>query len=312
MVSSLKMAGAAFLVVCGSLAAAAPAHAEWRLSEGPFTTASDVTAHNRMPLDVKEVNDALASGDWPAALVKFGFGGNFENHSLAKFTDDYNGRLSSHVPTGSGHFGTPSYQNHALVAALTGSGRFAQATPEARAAFVDAGLVAVVINWSRYELGESARKAKLAEPNWSLQNGSPKNWNEIFAFYWGPEGKHSAFERVASLDGGSEINDALLATLAEGQEELVAEKWAGDAADKIAETLDAASTLLLADALEKAVNADDADVEAARAAAAGYWLAAADALADDAALAEAVEAALSGDVDREKIRAAAELINAAG
>jgi len=287
-----------------SLPAAA---AEWELSAGPFTTASDVTAHNKMPLDIKEVNDALASGDWSSALVKFGFGGNFDKHSLARFTDDYNGRLGTHVATASKHFGTPSFQNHALLAALTGSGRFAKASPEARAAFVDAGLVAVVVNWSRYELGESARKAKAGEPNWSLQNGSPKNWNEIFAFYWGPEGKHSAFERVAQA-GGTQVNERLLAALADGQKDLVAQKWAPEAAERVAGTLDQASIVLLSSALEKAAAADDKEREAARAAAAGYWLAAADALGDDAAVAATVTEALSGEPDRAKLKAASESV----
>lgn len=305
-----RVAGAVAVSALIALGGASKALADWKLSEGPFTTASDVTAHNRMPLDVKEVNDAVGAGDWVAALVKFGFGGNFANHSLAKFTDDYNGRLTTHVATASAHFGTPSFQNHALFAALAGSGRFAGTSPEARAAFVDAGLVSVVINWSRYELGESARKAKLAEPNWSLQNGSPKNWNEIFAFYWGPEGRHSAFERVAAQDGG-EINDRLLAALADGQEELVAEKWAGEAADMVDGILDEASVLLFSRALAAALEADEAGLEVARAAAAGYWLAAADALAGDAALANAVEEALAGNPDNAKIEAAAGLVNAA-
>src|SRR5690606_3871337 len=136
------------------------------------------------------------------------------------------------------------------------------------------GLVATAINWSRYELGESGRKANAKEPNWSLQNGSPKNWNEIFAFYWGPEGKHSVYEVLAAVPGGAAANEALLKVLAEGQELLVKENWAPDAAADVAKAMDAGALLLLDHALAGAEGADADRLALVQAEAAGYWLAA--------------------------------------
>lgn len=297
------------LAVAAAIGVAAPAAAEeWRIGAGPFVSASDVRNHNRMPLDINDVVEALGAPepDWPAALEVFAFGGNFPNHSLAVFTDDYNGRFAAHLPVASAHFGGTGFQNQALNAALVGSGAFRGAEPAVRVAFVEAGLEAVALNWARYELGESRRKALASEPNWSLENGSPKNWNEIFAFYWGPEGRHSVFEALEAVEGGPAVNAALFQALADGQEVLVGQSvWAEEDGAEVAALLDAASVALLRSALDAAGAADDAERPAAQARAAGYWLAAAEALADDAEAAAAVEAALEAEAAPEAAAAAA-------
>jgi len=276
---------------------------DWQLSYGPFTTAADVSNHNRMPLDIADVNASLASAepDWSEALSRFAFGGHFANHSLAIFTDNYNGRLTTHLSVSTEHFGSPSFQNHAINAALVGSGAFRRVDDEIRTGFIETALISVAINWARYELGESERKALMDEPNWSLQNGSPKNWNEIFAFYWGPDGQYSAFEAVAAIDGGEAINAALLDALAEGQDVLLTEVWADVEAERVKTVLDRASIVLFADALNAAALADADTLPSLRARAAGYWLAAAEALAADEALAERIESALWGEPDLDLI-----------
>ncbi len=291
------------------LLAAGPAWAleDWQLGHGPFVTASDVRSHNKMPLDIRDVNGSLAGEvpDWGAALHVFAFGGNFPNHSLALFGDDYNGRFASHLPVSVAHFGGTGFHNGSLYAALAGTGEFRRAEPAERVAFVAAGLEAVALNWSRYELGESRRKAKADKPNWSLENGSPKNWNEIFAFYWGPEGRHSVHAALEKLEGGPAVNEALLQALADGQELLVKESWAPDHAAALVVQLDKASVLLLSDALGKvAAETDEKQAAAHRARAAGYWLTAAEAVADTPGAADAVKKALAAKSNADDIKAA--------
>lgn len=307
----VSLIAASLVLACGGLA---NAKEDWQIGHGPFVSASDVRPHNKMPLDIRDVNAALAAEqpDWRAALASFAFGGNFANHSLAIFTDNYNNRFPQHLPVSTGHFGDPGFQNHVLTAAIVGTGKFRSVEPAERVAFIEAGLEAVTINWSRYELGESRRKATAAEPNWSLENGSPKNWNEIFAFYWGPEGEHSAHAAVERREGGAGINEALLQALADGQEVLVTESWTPEHAEAVARHLNEASVLLLADALKQALDAGEGESAVARARAAGYWLAAAEAVAGNPEAAAAVEAALAPGSTADDVRGAIRAIAPAG
>jgi hypothetical protein len=284
---------AATLLGVGAAAALEP----WQIGHGAFVSASDVTAHNRMALDIADVSAALAEGDWEEAVARFTYGGNFPNHSLALFSDDYNGRFRAHLPQSVEHFGSTTFLHHALYAGLAGSGPLRGRTEPERIAFLEAGLQAAALNWSRYELGESQRKALMAEPNWSLENGSPKNWNEIFAFYYGPDGAHSSFEAVGALEGGAALNDALFASLAAGQEILVTEQWAEDDAAAVDAHLDRASVLLFAAALDVPEDAAPEALGEARAAARGYWLAAAEALSPDGDVVAAYDALVAADAE---------------
>jgi len=312
-VSGARLLKASIVAATLMMATGAGAKEEWQLEAGPFLTASDVRAHNKMPLDIRDVNAALGvqSPDWRAALDRFAFGGNFPNHSLAIFTDDYNDRFKTHLPVSSKYFGDEAFQNQAITAAIVGSGKFRKSEPAERAAFIAAALESVTINWSRYELGESARKATAAEPNWSLENGSPKNWNEIFAFYWGPEGQHSAYAAVDKVADGQTLNAGLLKSLADGQTVVVGKAWTPEHADAVERHLDEASVLLLKDALSKAATAAGPEAAISKAKAAGYWLAAAEAVAENADAAAAVEAALAPDAPPATVEAALKALDGA-
>lgn len=304
----------AVLAVAGALllgaAGAASAREDWQIGHGPFLSASDVRAHNKMPLDIRDVTTALdgETPDWKAALQSFAFGGNFPKHSLALFADDYNGRFETHLPVSTRHFGGTEFLRDTLYPALVGTGRYKAAEPAERRALVAAGLEAVALGWARYELGESRRKATAGEPNWSLENGSPKNWNEIFAFWYGPEGQHSVHAAVEAREDGAAVNAALYQALSDGQAVLVEKRWTQEHADQVEAQFDAAGRLLLADALQKLAEADDAGRPEARGRAAGYWLAAAEALAGEAETATLVEAALSPEADPAAARAALEAV----
>ena len=290
---------------------AAQAREPWQIGHGPFVTASNVTAHNKFAQDMADIR-ALLSGDkpdWPAALALFTYGKHFRAHSVARFADNYNGRLDAYLSAAAKHYGSASFQNAFLFAAIGSTGRFARASAAERIAALDAGMSALLINYARYELGEAERKAKMENPNWSLENGSPKNWSEVFAFYYGPDGKHGAFEAIAKLPNGEKLNARILNALAKGQTDLVAQKWAPEAKVELAAALDAASIALFRDALTKAANASETELLVARARAAGFWLGAVDAVVRaDAASATTIDKAFAGAPNPAAIKAAAEAL----
>jgi hypothetical protein len=252
----------------------------WQIGHGPFLTASDVTAHNKFPQDMADIRSSLAGDkpDWNAALVLFTYGKHFKAHSIARFADNYNGRIDAYLAAAAKFYNSASFQNAFLFAAIGNTGRFARAPAAVRIAALDAGMSALLINYARYELGEAERKAKAEKPNWSLENGSPKNWNEVFAFYYGPEGKHGAFEAIAKLPNGEKLNARILEALAKGQTDLVARKWAPEAHSELIAALDAASIALFRDAAAKLASANEAELPLARARAQGFWLGAVDAV----------------------------------
>jgi hypothetical protein len=259
---------------------AAEAREPWQIGHGPFLTASDVTAHNKFPQDMADIRAALAGDkpDWNAALVLFTYGKHFRAHSVARFADNYNGRLAAYLPAAAKFYGNASFQNAFLFAAIGNTNRFSRASAAERTAALDAGMTALLINYARYELGEAERKAKAEKPNWSLENGAPKNWNEVFAFYYGPEGKHGAFEAIAKLANGEKLNARILEALARGQTDLVAQKWPADTHAELVAALDAASIALFRDALIRFEAAPAGELLVARARAQGFWLGAVDAV----------------------------------
>ena len=151
------------------------------------------------------------------------------------------------------------------------------------------------------------------EHNSALTNGSPKNWNEIFAFHWGPEGRHSVHEALEAIPGGPEVNAALYAALTEGQEHLLEQRWAEAEAARVARLLHEGALRLFHAALTEAAEAPD-DAARTRAAlrARGLWLAAAEAvltLAPDSV--PEIVAALTGTGDAALLPFAAEAVQAA-
>lgn len=287
------------------LSAPAQTLEDWQLAHGGFVTAADVRPHNGLGQDRADILTALAQTppDWAAALTVYTWGRNFPwrdtTHSLGRFADNYNGAMPRVLPASVAHWGDASFAMAPVFSALAGTGAFRQVAPEGRIAFIEGATLATIINWTRFELVMSRSKALAAPPNWALTNGSPKNWNEIFAFHWGPEGRHSVHAVLESIPGGAEVNAALYAALAEGQEHLLAERWAEAEAAVVERLLHEGALRLFHAALLEAADAPD---DAARAPAAlrarGLWLAAAEAvLALAPAEVGAIEAALAGTGD---------------
>lgn len=277
----------------------------WQLSHGGFVTASDVRPHNALPQDRGDMLAALSgdSPDWAEALTIYTWGRNFPwrdmTHSLGRFADDYNADMTAVLPLSVAHWDDPSFAVAPVYSALAGTAEFYQVAPEARIAFVEGATLATIINWTRFELAMSQRKALAETPNWALTNGSPKNWNEIFAFHWGPEGQHSVHAALETVDGGPEVNTALFAALAEGQPHLLEERWAEAEAAVVERRLHEGALRLFDSALVMANGAtDDTTRLNAMMRARGLWLAAAEAvltLTPDEV--DEIEAALSGTGD---------------
>ena len=273
----------------------------WQLTSGSFVTASDVTAHNQLAQDRADIVELAATGAWSEALAIYAFGKNFpwkgQTHSYGRFADNYNGVMPDVLPDSVALFESATFMDDAISSALRGTGAFASASPEARVAFVDAALLAATLNWTRFELAMAEKKAKAQEPNWSLENGSPKNWNEIFAFYYGPEGQHSLYQALAQLAEGEALNQRLFEVLARGQETLLKEQWDELAATEVAALLDQAALLLFTSTLEQAEQAQS------EAYLKGYWLAAAESFSKiDSSQAEVIHEQLLADIDLNLLR----------
>lgn len=300
-------------------AASAQTSESWQLSHGGFVTAADVRAHNGLPQDRADMLAALAgeAPAWAEALTIYTWGRNFPwrdvTHSLGRFADNYNGAMPRVLPKSVAHWGDPAFAVGPVFSALAGTGAFYQVPAQARIAFVEGATLATILNWTRFELAMSEAKARAATPNWALTNGSPKNWNEIFAFHYGPEGRHSLHAALEGIEGGPKVNAALYAALAAGQTHLLAERWAEAEAAEVARNLHRAALLVFHDALAEAGAAtEDAAREAATLRARGLWLAAAEAvltLAPDEVA--GIEAALAGSGDAALLPFAGEAVQAA-
>lgn len=274
-----------------------PALAEvpsFALSAEGFTTAADVRPHNRLSLDIAEINTALSQfpPDYAAALNRYAYGRHFNwrdsSHSLAFFADDYQGRMQRTLP-GSMALGIdPTFQHQFLASALMGTGPFSgqgqrRSLPDAaRIAAIQSGILATVLNWCRLELTEASLRGP-QDDNWSLANGSPKNWSELFAFWYGVEGQHSLHQemsRIAERFGIPEHpTQRVTQPLAAGQPALLEKRWPETEAAAVQQALDVAALLLMLDRvadLDAAVAAGGDTALAAQWSVRGAWLAAGD------------------------------------
>ncbi|MCF2970368.1 hypothetical protein L1047_04050 [Synechococcus sp. Nb3U1] len=276
-----------------------PARAEmpsFALSAEGFTTAADVRPHNRLSLDIAEINGALTAfpPDYSAALQRYAFGRHFNwrdsSHSLAFFADDYQGRMPRTLPGAIALGWDPTFQHQFLTSALMGTGAFSgqnqrrSLSDAARIAAIRSGILATVLNWCRLELTEASIRGP-QDNNWSLANGSPKNWSELFAFWYGVEGQHSLhaeMSRISTRFGLPEHpTQRVTQPLAAGQPALLEKRWPEAEATSVQQALDVAALLLFLDRvadLDAAVAAGGDTALAAQWSIRGAWLAAGDTL----------------------------------
>ncbi len=284
-----------------------------KLSADGYTTVSNVTAHNKVPQDIGEINDMLstASIDWSKVQQLYEKGKNSVNsdgsirtlNGFASTPDNF----KKYSPEAVAYFKTQGICQLAPVKgfdctegkfvdefvefyAINGTGPFADTQDRVRAAAVQAGLLVLMSYWIRLEFGKAIGKAK--ENNYEPLEGSPHNWDEAFAFYWGPNGQHSlyAFAKKLSSDYqlSESINDAFFKSLIDGlkaqvEDQTVPQTYA-DAGSKQLVRLFVLASLDAAKQMDAASSEDDK--AAARWMGFAYWLAIGHAIAKADATAE--------------------------
>lgn len=269
------------------------------LSADGYTTVSDVISHNKVPQDIGDIEQMLAAGsvDWTKLQQLYEKGkhsvkGDGSIRTLNGFASTPD-NFKKYSPEAVAFFKTQGICQLAPVDgfectegkfvdefvesyAINGKGPFADASDKVRGAAVRAGLHVLMGYWVRLEFGKAIGKAK--DNNYDAAKGSPHNWDEAFAFYWGPEGKHSLYALANKLSTDYQLSESINAgffkALIDGLKAQVDDKTPpqthADAGNKqllrlyILAALDAAKQL-------DAASSDD-EKAAARWLGFGYWL----------------------------------------
>lgn len=210
-------------------------------AQGYFAV-SNVNDHNDLPKDVGEIADLLSvteSGDVPDydAIRKLYSKGknsvkpNGDVRTIAGFADgvdfgDPRKDFEVIFPDAVAYFGRADFLDAFLSSAIDGTGRFAYASDAQRAAAISQGLRSLLSYWVRFELRFSASKA--ADGNFACPKGAPHNWDEGFAFYYGPKGKDSLFafarELSSDFDLRQPVNRVVTRAFRRGLERLVPDR----------------------------------------------------------------------------------------
>jgi hypothetical protein len=185
-----------------------------------FVPGSDVTEHAAIDVDVSEMIDALAAGDWVGAWAKYSEGGNSRKgdgfRTVRGFSKDLPGEQA--FLDQKAYFGDAMYADNYIRGALwdrlpsTSSAKegarpdfFSSTTltDEAVVQLVKKG--AVYMNtwiYSLHELYSAVKKCRAG--NIDVAGGAPHAWDEYWAFYAGglagPDGKKSGQLSYALAD----------------------------------------------------------------------------------------------------------------
>mmetsp|Transcript_22445 Transcript_22445/g.67364 ORF Transcript_22445/g.67364 Transcript_22445/m.67364 type:complete len:438 (+) Transcript_22445:65-1378(+) len=183
-----------------ALALAASAAAEFP-AIASFVPGSDVTEHAAIDVDVKEMIDALAAGDWVGAWAKYSEGGNSRKGDGFRTVRGFSKDLPDEpaYQTQKAYFGDAMYADNYIRGALwdrlpsTSSAKEGD-RPEffATATLTDESVVqlvkkgAVYMNtwiYSLHELYSAVKKCRAG--NVDVAGGAPHAWDEYWAFYAG-------------------------------------------------------------------------------------------------------------------------------
>ncbi len=146
----------------------------------------------------------------------------------------------------------PTFQHQLIASALMGTGAFSgdgsrSSLPDAaRISAIESGILATMLNWCRLEWIEASIRGP-QDGNWSLANGSPKNWSKLLAFWYGFEGQHSLHEEMTRITERFNLPEhptrMLTTPLASGQVTFLTESWPEDDAEQVWVALDVAVLL---------------------------------------------------------------------
>lgn len=174
------------------------------LSARGYAAVSSVNDHNDLPKDLRDIFGLLQASppDFSGVAEIYRKGKNSVKSSgsvrkIAGFVDGVDAKkpeknFSSLLPETADYFQNPGFLATWLEAAIEGKDRFAGKSDAIRVAAIQEGLRVTMAYWVRFELRYSEYKGLAG--NFACPKGAPHNWDEGFAFYYGPQGRYSLYE----------------------------------------------------------------------------------------------------------------------
>ena len=227
------------------------------LSAHGYTTVSDVVTHNLVPADIADIEELLATDDEGAPIDYAAIANIYirGRHSVRRtkrmrplrgFATSEE-RFTAYFPAAVAYYDSPTFLHDLILSAIKGKSTFNSAPDDVRRQAIHHGLLSLMNYWVRFKIYAAAQK--VAKNNFKPADGAPSNWDEAFAFYYGPEGKASLYAMAKNLSDvfalDEPINDVVLAALRKGQNKLMARQSASTKAEAIVTQLNRAFLLSL-------------------------------------------------------------------
>jgi hypothetical protein len=157
-----------------------------------YTPVSDVEPQSNLTLDFRDIGSIMAVAekdqpvDWKAVTAVYEKGGNSKRadgsfRTLASVAT--NKAVLAQFPGAAELFGSPSFLDANVQAALNGTGRSRGVSDKARRQLVDKGIQALLYGQILEELEAAAAKVK--QGNLDKGRGAPHNIDEAWAYYAG-------------------------------------------------------------------------------------------------------------------------------
>jgi len=167
---------------------------------------SNVDKQNDVPYDLLEINQELINQEvnmYVNILKIYEEGVPFRNTypTLADFADGTDSNkvksFENIFPTAVKYFGSEDFLDTWIQDAITCTGQFSDSNDDVRAAAISTGFLSLFNYWVRFELRFS--KIKADDGNFSCKSGAPHNFDEAYAFYYGPRGRSALFAFLNEL-----------------------------------------------------------------------------------------------------------------
>ncbi|MDA0734611.1 MAG: hypothetical protein O2909_04390 [Chloroflexi bacterium] len=151
-----------------------------------YTPVSNVDGYFNLSLDLRDIKNLIAAGDWAGAIAVYQNGknslhGDGTRRSLQSVATS--GSVLAMFPNGAQVYGTPNFLDAHVQAGLNGTDRGAGLSDAARRQLVDKGIQAILYAKALQEI-ESAR-TRVAEGNTDNATGAPHAVDEAAAVYLG-------------------------------------------------------------------------------------------------------------------------------
>jgi len=212
-------------------------HVHLDTNDGGYEYASDVDNHRMLMADVCDIKTLAEAHDW-AGVKEIYMNGKHAEKSDGSF------RTLEGIANAEGkkhgldtYYGTAVPLHDYLMAAIDGTGMFADASDAMREQAVEKGVQnQIMIAYAVHELNSAL--AKGAAGNWDVDSGAPHAWDEGWAFYHGPDDadfdydgcspyktgdKRAGNFGTAGADGTANANAAILQAMNNGLDALIAE-----------------------------------------------------------------------------------------